>query len=96
MKFTFVKEPSDSIWLGEGEPKVTFECEEVQIEEVVAHFETFLSACGYKFDGHLGFVEHGDSVGSNWWKGDPTCGGLKEDIEVTEEEETYWNVREKK
>ena len=56
MKFTFLKEPSEDIWLGEGEPKVTFECEEVQIEEVVAHFETFLLACGFIIDGHLEIV----------------------------------------
>ena len=62
MKFTFIKEPSESIFLGEGEPKVTFECEEVQIEEVVAHFETFLLACGYKFDGHLEIVRGKDAI----------------------------------
>jgi hypothetical protein len=95
MIFTFVKAPTND-YPKESESKVTFEFEEVQIDSVVQHFEDFLRGCGFHFEGHLEFVEHGDSVGSNWWKGDPTCGGLKEDIEVTEEEETYWNVREKK
>jgi hypothetical protein len=93
MKFTFIKEPTND-WIKDSESKVTFEFEEVQIDNVIAHFEDFLRGCGFHFDGRLDFVEHGESVGSNWWKGDPTCGGLKEDIEVTEEEETFW--REKK
>lgn len=55
MKFTFIKEPTND-WIKDSESKVTFEFEEVQIDNVIAHFEDFLRGCGFHFEGYLEFA----------------------------------------
>lgn len=56
MKFTFTKQPSQTLWLGEGEAEVTFSFEEIELNKVVKQFETFLLSCGYVLNGQLDFI----------------------------------------
>jgi hypothetical protein len=80
MKFTFIKTDSDDTPYKYKSGTLTMITDAEQLSDVLQSFEQFLRGCGFYFDGHhLGFMEDEDSVGSDWWKGDPTCGGLKND-----------------
>ena len=87
MKFTFISEPNAE-W--QRVSKVTFEFEEIQMVNIVQHFEEFLRGCGFHFDGRLDFVEepkmemqeampHINKAFDEQW-------GIK----VTAEEEAFW------
>lgn len=56
MIFTFTKERSDTP-LEQTQAKVFIEFEAHTLPEIFANFEDFLRGCGFRFDGHLDFVE---------------------------------------
>jgi hypothetical protein len=56
MIFTFVKEP-DGTSMEDNQANVGMEFKSIDLGEIVVNFEDFLKGCGFKFEGHLDFVE---------------------------------------
>lgn len=49
---------SDYTFMVEGDGRnVTYNCETVQLQEVLEHFQDFLRGAGFYFDGNLEFVK---------------------------------------
>ena len=86
MKFTFIKEPTND-WIKDSESKVTFEFEEIQMVNIVQHFEEFLRGCGFHFDGQLDFVEEPKM---EMQEAMPHAFDEQWGIKVTAEEEAFW------
>jgi hypothetical protein len=85
MRFTFIKEPDDT-YFEEGQANFGMEFEAQTLPDILTNFEDFLRGCGFRFDGVLDFVDDEERVGTNWWKGDPTCGGIAENYMAKESE----------